>query len=452
MTKRTRNDATRARFILKDKSERETIIYLTLRVDRSRLKWSTGEKINPKDWSTTSRRAIVRARSLDSQSLNERLEQYGREALALYDDWQLDTPTGLQGYSPDKFKQELEYRLGRQERPEAKAAAKLDTSDFIRFAESIRDQRKGSTEIVHRTWQKLNNQVNLFREFADLRHGGTVAFEEVDSIFIDNLKKWQFRTKGHSRQTVHKAMVALRTVASIAADRGLMTYGKRFRKWASQDFRKLPQPALTRQELEQVIGLDLSNKPRLERVRDLFLIGVATAQRWSDYSLLKPKHFHALPEGGYRYHIPSQRKQSKSNAGGPVLTWVLPTLRKYGYIGPVRFAQIKISPQKFNDYLKEVVRAAIPDAMTTVYLDGEKIDHDGTEVAKWSVMGSQTARRTAVSLLRSMKAPDEQIMKMTGHKSIAELNTYDARDAEALAVEMGRDLNAAWSRSKLRAV
>ena len=451
MTKRTRNDATRARFILKDKSERATLIYLTLRIDGKRLKWSTGEKVNPKDWSAKTRRAIVRARSLENQQLNERLDRYASEALCLYNDLDLDAPAGLQQYSPDKFKQELEYRLGMQERPEAKTSAKLDTSDFIRFAESVRDQRKDSTEVVHRTWQKLNNHVNLLREFADLRYGGTVDFAEVDDLFIGNLKKWLFRSKGHSRQTVHKIMITLRSLASRAADRELMNYGKQFRKWAKQDFRKLPQPALTRDELQTVIDLDLSATPRLERVRDLFLIGVATAQRWSDYSTLTPKNFHKLSNGGYRYRIASQRKTA-SEAGGPVMDWAVPVFKKYGYIGSRYFAPPKISPQRFNDYLKEVVRAAVPDATATVYLDGEMLDHSGTEVPKWTVMGSHTARRTAVSLLRSMKARDEQIMKMTGHKNIAELTTYDVRDAEAVAVEIGRDLNAAWGRSGLKAV
>ena len=453
-TQPQRSHAARVRFILKDyQTKGESLIYLTINVGGSRVKWSTGEKITPKQWDKAARRAKASGRSaVVYQQLNERLTSYASEALALYYDLKLDTPAALESFTVDGFKLELDYRLGRKERPQAKTSAKLDSSDFIRFAESVRDQRRDSTEITHRTWQKLNNHVNLLREFADLRHGGTVAFTEIDDLFIGNLKKWLFRTKGHSPQTVHKIMMTLRTLASRADDRGLMTYGKRFRKWTKQPFRKLPQPALTRSELEQVIDLDLSDKPRLERVRDLFLIGVATAQRWSDYSTLTRKNFHALPGGGgYRYRIASQRKTA-NGAGGPVMQWVLPTLEKYGYVGPGRFTPPKISPQKFNDYLKEVVRAALPDAVTTVYQDGEKIDHDGAEVPKWSVMGSHTARRTAVSLLRSMKTPDDQIMRMTGHKNIAELVTYDVRTDDALAVEIGNDLNAAWSRSKLRAV
>jgi hypothetical protein len=450
MKKRIRQDAARARFILKDKSERETLIYLTIRIDKKRVKWSTGEKVNPKDWSTQTRRAIVRARNLEAQTLNERLDNYAKEAVALHSEWQLPTPAGLATYNPDKYKLELEYRLGIKERPESKTE-KLDTSDFVRFAESVRDHRKDSTGIVRGTWKVLNNHTNLLREFADLRHGGSVAFTEVDELFLDGFKKFLFRTKGHNRRTVHKVMVTLRSIASRAADRNLMTYGKRFRGWAKQEFRKLPQPALTRPELDKVVALDLSENNRLEKVRDLFLIGVATAQRWSDYSKLTPKNFYSLPGGRYRYFIASQQKTSKE-AGGPVMSWIVPTLEKYGYIGDSDFNPPKISGQRFNDYLKEVIKLALPDVTITIYNDREQVDHEGTEVEKWTKISSHAARRTAVGLLRSMKAPDDQIQKMTGHKTLSELDGYDVRDAETLALELGQDLDTAWGKSLLRAV
>lgn len=445
-----RRDVARARFILKDKSEKETLIYLTIRINKKRVKWSTGEKVNPKNWNLEARRAIVRARNLEAVELNERLDRYAKEAIDLYNDWGLSTPAGLAAYNQDNYKQELEYRLGLVERPNTKTE-KLDTSDFVRFAESVRDHRKDSTTIKRGTWKVLNNHVNLLREFADLRHGGNVGFMEVDELFIDGLKKFLFRTKGHNRRTVHKVLISLRSIASRAADRGLMTYGKRFRSWAKQDFRKLPQPALSRPELDKVIALDLSKNERLEKVRDLFLIGIATAQRWSDYSRLTRRNFMPLADGRYRYFIQSQQKTNKE-AGGPVMSWAIPFLEKYGYIGERDFDPPTISGQKFNDYLKEVIRLALPDVTMTTYNDGERIDHVGTEVEKWTKISSHAARRTAVGLLRSMKAPDDQIQKMTGHKTLTELDGYDVRDAETLALELGKDLDAGWSKSKLRAV
>lgn len=447
MAARQRRDPARVRFILKDKSEKETLIYLTIRVNKKRVKWSTRDKVDPRNWNSSTRRAIVRARSYGAQQLNERLDKYARTALELYADWQLDTPQGLTAFNQDKFKLELDYRLGMQARPADKGDV-LDTSDFIRFAETLRDHRKDSTSIVRGTWKVLNNHVNLLREFADLRHGGAVGFAEVDDIFIDAFKKFLFRKKQHNRRTVAKVLTSLRSIASRAAGRGLMTYGPDFKRWTKQDYRKLPQPAFNRAELDKIIAIDLSDDQRLERVRDLFLIGVATAQRWSDYSKLTPRNFKPIP-GGYRYNITSQQKTS-SRAGGPVMSWALPILRKYGYIGDEEFAPPKISGQKFNDYLKEVVKLALPESTVTIYNDGEHIDHDGEEVAKWTVTSSHAARRTAVGLLRSMGAPDDQIQKMTGHKTLSELDGYDVRDAETLAIQLGNNLNRAWSKGGLR--
>ena len=453
MTHTSRRHPVRVRYILKDKSERETLIYLTLTVNGKRIKWSTGEKVNPKQWSTKTRRAKVTARNVENQQLNERLDRYGHEALALYQDWQLDSPEALTTFSPDNFKLELEYRLELKPRPQIEpAGGKLDHSDFVRFAETFRDHTKGRPGQAHSTWKKLNNHVNLLREYADLRHGGTIAFAELDELAIDDLKKFLFRTKGHSTQSVHKMMTTLRKIARRAADRDLMDYGYKFKNWTTQKYRKLPKLALSRDELLQFIELDLSKNIRLERVRDLFLIGVATGQRWSDYSKLQRKDFHPLPGGkGYRYRIERQRKTDHT-AAGPVMDWALPTLEKYGYIGAAKFDPPKISGQKFNDYLKEVARLALGEATTVTQLDREQKDYAGTIVPKWSVVTSHTARRTAVTLLRSMRVPDAQIMRMTGHKNPIQLTTYDNPEDEHLALEFGPELNAAWRQTKLRAM
>ena len=44
---------------------------------------------------------------------------------------------------------------------------------------------------------------------------------------------------------------------------------------------------LTETKLMQIQGLDLSVQSRLERVRDLFLFGCFTGQRWSDFSTFR---------------------------------------------------------------------------------------------------------------------------------------------------------------------
>lgn len=441
MAKQTRRSVARARFTLKDKSERETLIFMTIRVNKKRVKWSTAERVNPKDWNVRTGRAIVRAGSTWARQINARLDDYARVALSLH-----AAGTHLH---PDSFKQELQYLTGREQREVA--GSQVDTTDFMRFCESVRDLRKDSTDTAHQTWRNINTNVNTLREFVDDRYRGTLRFEDVDDLFVGELKKHLFRAKGHRPQTVAKMMMVLKSMFNRAADRGLMVYDRRLKAAARQTFRKRPYPSLNYTELTTVLDLDLVDAPRLERVRDLFVIGVATAQRWSDYSSLTPDNFKPVPGGGYRYFVTSQKK-TKSAAGGPVMSWAVPTLVKYGYIGSAKFTPIKISQQKFNLYLKEVMQMAIPDVTFKVYHDGEQVDHIGEDVPKWSEIASHTARRTAVGLLRSMGAPDNQIQKMTGHKSIAEMSGYDTRDAEALAVDLGKRLDSAWQRGGLKAV
>ncbi|WP_104417948.1 site-specific integrase [Neolewinella xylanilytica] len=167
---------------------------------------------------------------------------------------------------------------------------------------------------------------------------------------------------------------------------------------------------------------------------------------------MKQIDFHPLPGGkGYRYRIERQRKTDHT-AAGPVMDWIVPTLEKYGYVGAAKFDPPKISGQKFNDYLKEVARLALGEATTVTQLDGEQKDYAGTVVPKWSVVTSHTARRTTVTLLRSMRFPDAQIMRMTGHKNPIQLTTYDNPEDEHLAMEFGPELDAAWSRAKLKAI
>ena len=440
----------RARFDLKDKKQKETLIYLTIRVNGKRVKWSTRDRVAARDWNPATGRAVVRARSVGLRDLNNRLDKYAKEAIDLFYEEELDTAHGRARFRQDEFKKELDYRLGFAIRPSAEG--QLDTSDFMRFAESVSARVKEDISMSPATIKGFANRIRRVRDFVDAHHGGELGWNEVDDLFFDGLKRFLFRVRGYNRQSVNNVMKTLRTVIIRAEERGLMDFTKKIKKNCKQSFRRTLKAALNRVELDATIAHDLSDSPRLDKVRDLFVIGVLTAQRWSDYSRLTPDNFTQLPGGkGYRYTIGSQQKGGRV-AGGPVMDWGLPVLRKYGYIGGGAFDPPSISAQKFNEYLKEVMQLIIPDATFIVYQDGERLDSTGTKVPKWTLISSHTARRTAVSLLRSLKVPDHQIQKMTGHKSIAEMDGYDVRQAETLALDLFDGLNESWRKQGLRAV
>ena len=75
-----------------------------------------------------------------------------------------------------------------------------------------------------------------------------------------------------------------------ATDRG---YNKKM-DFRGRKFKRLAEPVesiyLNLEELERIRGLDLTQKPSLERVRDLFLIGCYTGLRYSDFTNIKPEN------------------------------------------------------------------------------------------------------------------------------------------------------------------
>ena len=108
---------------------------------------------------------------------------------------------------------------------------------------------------------------------------------------------------------------------------------------------KTTKIALSFGELEKLFSLDLSGNQRLERVRDLFLIGAFSGLRFSDFSRLRPEHI-AKVEGEKMIAITTQK------TGEQVFIPLFPILEilleKYDFAVPT------ISGQKMNDYLKEL--------------------------------------------------------------------------------------------------
>ena len=169
--------------------------------------------------------------------------------------------------------------------------------------------------------------------------------------------------------------------------------------------------SLTQEELNSVYNCNLSNSPTLDRVKDLFLLGCYTAQRFSD--LLQ---FNSSQIQGNFWHVHSEKTRKLIRV--PLSQKVIEILEKYDYSPP------KISNQKFNQYLKEVGKQAGIDSLT------EKVSYSGknrtaTTAPKYSFLTSHTARRTAITLLIERGVPLPVIQKLTGHSNIKTLLKYD---------------------------
>ena len=170
--------------------------------------------------------------------------------------------------------------------------------------------------------------------------------------------------------TIGKIIKTLKTFMNEALERNLTTNishkGRRF----TAPRENVSNIYLTNDELTAMYKLDLSNEPRLEHVRDLFLFGCYTGLRFSDFSKVKPEHID-LTAGVI--DIPTQKTDEVVTI--PILPIAQAILNKYRG-KTANSLPNSISNQKFNKYIKEVAEM-LPELQyyfsTEYQIQGKKV-------------------------------------------------------------------------------
>jgi integrase len=193
--------------------------------------------------------------------------------------------------------------------------------------------------------------------------------------------------------------------------------------------------ALTEEELDSLAALNLKDRPALEKVRDLFLVGCHTGCRFSDISQIIPENI----SGGFiriRQHKTGQRVVIPLHANVTAL------IEKYRGVLPT-----PISNQKFNFELKKIAEMAEINDRTH-----KAITRGGVRVSKsfqrWELVTTHTARRTFATNLYKSGFPSISIMAITGHRTEAAFLKYIKVTPE----EHARKLREHWNERHLKAV
>lgn len=186
---------------------------------------------------------------------------------------------------------------------------------------------------------------------------------------------------------------------------------------------------LTEEELKAISELELTGT-RLDKYRDIFLIGCYVGLRVSDLLRIKKEHFYTV-EGKEILRI----RTTKCPTGVfiPFLWEDLKyRLSKYNYNLP------RISEQHLRKEVKEIGRLA--GINTPVIIETGK--HKRTQpYEKWELISSHTCRRTACTNMFKMKIPVKQIMMISGHKKESTFYKYikitEEENAIMLAEQFG---------------
>lgn len=180
-----------------------------------------------------------------------------------------------------------------------------------------------------------------------------------------------------------------------------------------------------------MFNLDLSNNPRLDRVRDLFLIGCYSGLRFSDFIRIRPDYI--IREDGVEM-IQIFTKKTDTEVVIPLVPELKTILEKYNYHSPK-----SLSNQKMNEYLKEIFRKAKfnQEILVKKSIGGQiqEIVHKKHELAQ-----SHMARRSFATNFYHLGIPAAHLMLVTGHSTEKQffdyINIDKIKNAKAMAKQV----------------
>jgi integrase len=253
-------------------------------------------------------------------------------------------------------------------------------------------------------------------------------YDSITIDFYDEFVKY-FTKKGYSVNTIGRHIKNLKSIMRCAREQGLHNNTEIDRKKFKTLKTQVENIYLTESEISKIHNLDLTDKPLLDLARDIFLIGVYTAQRFSDFSKIRPAHIKIMDNGLKVIDLIQQKTGERVII--PIKPELDEILKKYDYQVPKTFEQ------KVNERIKDVGELA--KITETVIVEenkgGFKVKKD---VKKNELIKTHTARRTGCTLMYLAGVPTIDIMKISGHKTEREFLNYIKVGKEETATNLAK--------------
>ncbi len=243
--------------------------------------------------------------------------------------------------------------------------------------------------------------------------------DELNAQFHAKFVNFLYTKQGLKKNTVGKMIRNLKTVINNSVPREQRVNCEFVDRGSCKAFaEEIDNIYLTEEELKKIGELKITT-PYLDKVRDQFLLLAWTGCRYSDLSKLTGE---PIMEDGYPcYKLAQQKTGNKVTI--PILPETKKILEKYNYNMPK-----PMTNQKFNEYLKVVVKAA--GLVNEVEIQHTEVGESDEpykvtrSYQKWEVVTAHTARRSFASNMYNRRFPTLMIMAITGHKTEKSFLTY----------------------------
>ena len=311
---------------------------------------------------------------------------------------------------------------------------------YIAEVEAGERQTDKGTKYSPNTIRSIKQALNQFEEFQKSKKK-RYDFNDIDMKFYQDYTAW-LRKKTYAINSIGKCIKQLKVILFASESEGYHHNSL----WKDKRFKgtrvEIDSIYLTKEDLEKIQNVDMSKlSPGHEIARDIFMVGVWTAQRVSDYNNISKDDIqtHVIrsivdePDPANPGQtiakivtrevtvINIRQKKTGAKVAIPCSSDLKRILEKYNFQMP------HLEDQVINRYIKDIGKeAGLTEIVNIIKTNGGEEKEVPTE--KYKLIHTHTARRTGATLMYLSGMDVYDIIKITGHTSPVMLRKYIKAD------------------------
>ena len=322
-----------------------------------------------------------------------------------------------------------------------------------------------------------------------------IPFEDIDKPFADRFTLY-LQKQGYMPNTINKKVSCFRKLCNLAAMEGYNKNAVSLRVWKDRTVKEIEKRAeiyLTDEEINAMYDMELTGENEI--VRDIFLLGYFSCQRYSDYCKLREENFITYNKSGlitltqkktgkkvevpifddrvyelcdkYHYEFPDidvQKMNLKIKAVGAELSKTVPSFcEKYVTVLTSVEKRSEKTYEKLLDKKNKGIKFTENERKWFHKLDKlakmrngsplwERNKHGEVIRAKYELICSHTARRSGTTNLYKLGVlSDLELRSITGHESQKNFEGYIRIGISEQAQRVGDKIKAAREAMKKQA-
>ena len=353
----------------------------------------------------------------------------------IYDKARIDEVVEAIVFREERERQRIQEEEERQEqerlrqiKEQEEEARKADVILFLEnFLEGIKNGRikNGAENYTLNTCKVWSNFLGILKRFIQI---SPFTWKDINKALADRFVSFMEKN-GYMVTSINKYIICFKAMIQNAMDQELhnnLIALRAFSKKKIQETDKAKEIYLTKAELQALYEMPLEGLK--DKVRDVFLVGCYTCQRFSDYARLEKENFTTTAKGTKVVRIVQEK--TGNDVVIPILNDnLLHIAAKYGYDIP------KVNDVILNRYIKQILKelsSTVPSLarkertlLTMKEREKEKQglvsferDNKGNVIKpRYELVSSHTARRSGITnLYLSGNFDTYQMMSISGHR------------------------------------